>query len=489
MLRAKTILNSEPRGRGGWADVRVAHAPSQTAMSQTESNAALLVDLYELTMAAGYFEQHVDCRASFELFVRHLPPVRSYLVAAGVEAALNYLEDLAFTEEDIRFLRSEKVFRAVSGSFFDYLRKFRFTGDVCAVPEGSLVFAEEPILQVTAPVLEAQIVETFLLSVVNFETLIASKAARVVRAAGGRGVLEFGSRRAHGPEAGVRAARAAYVGGCMASSNVEAGRRYNIPLVGTAAHSWTQVFPTERQSFEALVKTFPENAILLIDTYDSLMGARTAVALGKKIAGVRLDSGDLLEKSRQVRRILDEGGLRNAIIVASGDLSEDKIERLVREEAPIDVFGVGTELSTSKDWPALGVVYKLVESEQDGRVEYKTKFSEEKVYSPGKKQVFRYLKSGMYDRDVIARSSENFPEAVPLLEKVMERGRRLVPPTAAPALRARTLGNLARLPGAYHALRDAPPYPVLKSAALNRLLEQVREEYFSSQNSPPAVRA
>ncbi len=453
-------------------------------MSPTENHSALLVDLYELTMAAGYFDHRVGCRASFELFVRHLPPTRTYLVAAGIEAALDYLENLRFTEEDISFLRSEKTFRTVSDSFFDYLRKFQFTGDVLAVPEGSLVFAEEPILQVTAPILEAQIVETYLLSVINFETLIASKAARVVQAAGGRGVLEFGTRRAHGPEAGVRAARAAYVGGCVATSNVEAGRRYDIPLAGTAAHSWTQIFPTERESFEALAETFPENAILLIDTYDSLRGARAAVSLGKKIAGVRLDSGNLLEKSRQVRQILDDGGLRQAVIVASGDLNEEKIEALVRENAPIDAFGVGTELSTSKDCPALGVVYKLVEIEQEGRVEYKTKFSEEKVYSPGRKQVFRYLHNGKYEHDVIGRFNENFPAASLMLERMMERGRRLFPPAPTGLLRARALENLARLPAAYQALDDAPPYPVLKSPALERLLERVREEYF--QSSPPA---
>ena len=266
-------------------------------MLETYNNRALLVDLYELTMAAGYFERHIECRATFELFVRQLPSERGYLVAAGLDSALGYLENLHFTEEDVRFLRDQPAFRTVSGSFFDYLRHFRFTGDAHAIPEGTLVFGGEPILQLTAPVAEAQIAETYLLSVINFETAVASKAARVVIAAQGRPVWEFGTRRAQGPQAGVRAARAAYVGGCAGTSNVLAGYLYGVPLAGTAAHSWTQVFPTERESFEALLDTFPESAILLIDTYDSLAGAETAARLGRKINGVRLDSGDFSQLS------------------------------------------------------------------------------------------------------------------------------------------------------------------------------------------------
>ena len=225
-------------------------------MLELDSHRAMLVDLYELTMAAAYFEHHVDCRATFELFVRQLPPERAFLVAGGIEDALDYLADLRFREEDVNFLRSLPVFRNVSSEFFEYLRQFRFAGDVEAVEEGTLIFAEEPLLQVTAPILAAQIVETYLLSVINFETLVASKAARVVRAARGRGVLEFGTRRAQGPEAGVRAARAAYLGGCVATSNVLAGFRYGIPLAGTAAHSWTQAFPTELKAFRRSWRRF-----------------------------------------------------------------------------------------------------------------------------------------------------------------------------------------------------------------------------------------
>ncbi len=455
-------------------------------MAETNSGRALLVDLYELTMAAAYFTHRIECRATFELFVRHLPAERSYLVASGIDSALDYLENLRFTEEDIRFLRDQPVFRTVSGSFFDYMRNFHFTGEVHAVEEGTPVFAEEPILRVTAPVLEAQIVETYLLSVINFETLVASKAARVVHAARGRAVLEFGTRRAQGPEAGVRAARAAYVGGCVATSNVLAGQRYGVPLAGTAAHSWTQVFAEERQSFEALLDTFPESAILLIDTYDPMVGAEIAATLGRKIPGVRLDSGDLLEKSRSVRQTLDRYGLRDTKIVASGDLNEYKIDELVSRGAPIDFFGVGTDLATSRDVPALSVVYKLVEIERDGQVEYKTKFSEQKVHSPGRKQVFRFCRDGLegdYERDLIARDSENHPEALPLLTPVMREGRRLASPPPLADVRARTLADLQRLPEKYKALRDAPVYPVTKSPALDRLLEQARDRYLRAVTS------
>jgi nicotinate phosphoribosyltransferase len=450
-------------------------------MLEVESQRALLVDLYELTMAAAYFEQHVDCRATFELFVRQMPPERAYLVAGGIEDALDYLADLRFRDEDLRFLRGLPVFRNISSEFFDYLREFRFAGDVDAVEEGTLVFAEEPLVQVTAPILQAQIVETYLLSVINFETLVATKAARVVRAARGRGVLEFGTRRAQGPEAGLRAARAAFLGGCVATSNVLAGFRYGVPLAGTAAHSWTQAFPTERESFQALLDTFPQDAVLLIDTYDPLVGAETAATLGRKIPGVRIDSGDLLEKSREVRKILDGHGLSETKIVASGDLNEYKIEALLAEGAPIDLFGVGTDLATSRDVPSLSVVYKLVETERDGNVEYKSKFSEEKVYLPGQKQVFRFYEGAQFHHDLIACANEKAPDGTPLLYPVMRQGRRLKARARLQDSRIGVLANLALLPEPHHALRNAPAYPVLISAALQRLLERVHEQAFPRQ--------
>ncbi len=453
-------------------------------MAIANANRALLTDLYELTMAAAYFEHNIQCRATFELFVRNTPPERSYLVAAGLDSVLGYLENLRFNEEDVRFLSEHPAFRTVSRAFFDYLQTFRFNGDVHAIPEGTLVFGNEPLVQVTAPVLEAQIVETYLLSAINFETLVASKAARVVTAARGRPVWEFGTRRAQGPQAGVRAARAAYVGGCAGTSNVLAGYLYGVPLAGTAAHSWTQIFPTERESFEALVDTFPDSAILLIDTYDTLEGARTAATLGRKIKGVRLDSGDVLEKSRQVREILDAHGLHDTLIFASGDLNEFKIDELVRQGARVDAFGVGTDLATSRDVPALGVIYKLVEAECGDGVEPKTKFSEHKAYWPGRKQVFRFSRpepSGgrapMFHHDLIACAGEEHPEADPLLELVMQGGRRIDRHPRIEEMRSRTLGGLDRLPPRYQSLIDGERYPVVVSARLERLLEDVRRRY------------
>jgi len=450
------------------------------ARGEMNTDRALLVDLYELTMAAAYFEHGIDCHATFELFVRHLPAQRSYLVVAGLDSALRYLENLHFTDDDVRFLREQPAFHTVSPEFFDYLREFRFHGDVRAVEEGTLVFAEEPLLQVTAPVLEAQIAETYLLSVIHYETLVASKAARVVRAAAGRSVLEFGTRRAHGPEAGVRAARAACVGGCTATSNVLAGALYDLPLAGTAAHSWTQVFPSERRSFEALLETFPDTAILLVDTYDPLAGAEIAATLGTPVPGVRLDSGDLLEKSQHVRKILDRHGMRSSKIVTSGDLNEFKIEELVAGGAPIDSFGVGTDLVTSRDVPALSVVYKLVETETGGVVEPKTKFSEDKVYWPGRKQIYRFSAGGQYHHDLLACAQEDYPEAAPLLAPVMRAGRRLAPAPPVNKIRERTLANLDCLPEAYKALRGAPAYLVEKSAGLDQLLEETRVRHFGA---------
>ncbi|HKT11315.1 MAG TPA: nicotinate phosphoribosyltransferase [Terriglobia bacterium] len=458
-------------------------------MSQPFPNRALLVDLYELTMAAGYFEHGMDFQATFELFVRNLPPERSYLVAAGVDDALDYLENLRFTDDDIQYLRALPAFRTVHGDFFAYLRDFRFNGDVAGVPEGTVVFAEEPILQVTASIAEAQIVETYLLSVINFETLVASKASRVVRAAQGRAVLEFGTRRAQGPEAGLRAARAAYLGGCNATSNTEAGHLYSIPVAGTAAHSWTQAFATERESFEALLETFPDTGVLLIDTYDDLAGAELVASLGKKVSAVRLDSGDLLEKSREVRSILDARGLQDVKIIASGNLNEFRIEELVEAGAPIDSFGVGTDLATSRDVPALSVVYKLVETNRGGQVEYKAKFSEKKVYCPGRKQVFRFMQEGRYHHDVLARSEETYADGEPLLQPLMRTGRRTSARKTTASIREAALANLRRLPDPYHALRGAPDYPVKKSDALLQLLDEIRGQYVSARKpagAPPA---
>jgi nicotinate phosphoribosyltransferase len=351
----------------------------------------LQTDLYQLTMAAGFFEAGKTKEiASFELFVRRLPPNRSFLIAAGLAQAVDYLLNLSFSGDEIDFLRRHPQFAHASPAFFEYLREFRFTGDVFAMPEGTPFFAGEPILNVRAPLIEAQIPETFLLSMISFQSMIAAKAERVVRAAHDRAVVEFGTRRAHSPEAGVLAGRAAYIGGCIGTSNVESGYRYGVPTFGTAAHSWVLAYPTERESFESLQKLLGTGTTYLIDSYDTLEGARTAASLGRPLWGVRLDSGDLVDLSREVRKILDEAGLSDVKIMATGDLNEDKVRGIVQASAPIDVFGVGTELATSADSPNLSAVYKMVEIEVNGEQRFTAKQSENKHTLPGSKQVFRY---------------------------------------------------------------------------------------------------
>jgi nicotinate phosphoribosyltransferase len=392
----------------------------------------LSVDLYELTMLEAYFEHGTTESASFELFVRRLPKARGFLVAAGLEQALDFLEGLRFSQEEISWLASTGRFRS---SFMDRLRDLRFSGDVDAMPEGTVFFAEEPILRVTAPLPEAQLVETRLLNLVHYETLIASKAARVVLAAGGKSVIDFGLRRAHGAEAGLLAARAAFIAGFDGTSNVLAEARFGVPAFGTMAHSFVEVHADESEAFEHFVNAHPGDAGLLLDTYDTEAAARKVVALagrleaaGRGVRAVRLDSGDLAEHARRVRRILDEGGLASTRILASSGLDELAILKLVAGGAPIDAFATGTRVVTSADAPYLDAAYKLVEYAGVPRF----KKSEGKATWPGKKQVFRsYDTEGRITRDVLAPAEEP-TSGVPLLRRVMERGRRIEPgPTLA----------------------------------------------------------
>jgi nicotinate phosphoribosyltransferase len=361
----------------------------------------------------------------------------------------------------------------------------RFTGDLFAVPEGTPMFAGEPFLTLRAPLMEAQIAETYLLSTIGFQSLIATKAARVVKAALGREVVEFGTRRAHSPEAGVLAGRAAYIGGCAGTSNAEAGLRYQLPLFGTASHAWVMSFPTEHESFEQLQTLLGDSAVYLIDTYDTIEGANRAAALGPPLWGVRLDSGNLVELAPAVRAILDRAGLRDAKIMATGDLNEYKIHELVAAGAPIDVFGVGTELATSADAPSLGVVYKMVEMEnpepKSPKVDrrYTLKLSVDKATLPGAKQVFRYA-----DHDVLARSSEC--PACPggsgtleagveaLLQPVILGGRLLEPLPNAAQIRQHAAECLAKLPSPCHSLFESHAWWVEVSSELNALHERVR---------------
>ncbi len=436
---------------------------------------ALSTDLYELTMMAGYRRAGLTGAATFELYARRLPPSRSFLVAAGLEQALDFLEALRFTPDDIAYLRSLPHLGCIDDEFFDeYLPHFRFTGDVWAVEEGTPVFPPAPLLRVTAPLPEAQLVETALLAFVTFQTTVASKAARIASAADKRPVVEFGARRAHGLEAGVLAARAAYLAGCEGTSNVEAGRRFGIPVSGTMAHSWVLAFGDEDEAFETYAQCFRERAVLLLDTFDTLAAARRVAGSGLRPAAVRLDSGDLDGLSRQVRAILDAAGLGDTRILASGDLDESRIAALMAAGAPVDGFGVGAALTTSFDAPSLGAVYKLVELERRGQTAPVMKSSPDKETYPGQKQVWRVLDGGTAVRDVLALVDEPpIPGAAPLLEPMMRDGRRLRPRRALAALRERCHDELERLPAGVRRLADAAGYPVEISDGLRALIARI----------------
>ena len=436
----------------------------------------LLADLYELTMAAGYLETHFEARATFELFVRSLPPRRNFLVAAGLEQALEFLEAVRFSSEDITYLRRHPAFGRIGTNFFDYLAAFRFSGDVWAVPEGTICFPGEPLLRITAPIAEAQIMETALLATISFQTMIASKAARVAKAAAGRPIVEFGTRRAHGLESGVLAARAAYIGGCLGTSNVRAGELFGIPTYGTQAHSWIMAHDREEEAFAQFMDIFPHHSVLLLDTYDVRAALEKVIAIGRKPRGVRLDSGDLAADSMWVRQKLDEAGWGDVEIFMSGDLDEERISSLLDAGARVDTFGVGTSLSTSSDAPSLSVLYKLVEVERGGEVREAAKFSEAKVTYPGRKQVFRKSDShGEYTDDVIALEEEHMP-GEPLLVPVMRGGKRLGAIAPLAEMQKRCQSQIERLPAAVRGLAVSElAYPVRHSGRLETLLQEVRE--------------
>jgi len=429
----------------------------------------LLTDLYELTMAAGYFEAGKTTeRATFELAIRRLPPRRNFLLAAGLPQVVDYLLNLSFSSEEVAYLRGLPQFSNASAAFFDYLCHFRFTGDLFAVAEGTPLFAGEPFLTLRAPIIEAQIPETYLLSAVPFPTLVAGKAARCVAAAGGRPVIEFGTRRAHTAEAGVLAARAAYLGGCAGTSNSLAGFRYGIPVMGTAAHSWVMSFSNETESFRQLQRVLGDNTTQLIDTYDTVEGARRAAQLGRPIQGVRIDSGDSLALSRQVRAVLDAAGLADTEIMVTGDLDEYRIRDLVAAGAPVDSFGVGTQLATSGDAPYLNATYKMVELNIGGINRFTTKLSEDKISLPGSKQVFRDS-----ERDVLARSGE-CGRGEALLRPVLLGGRLIEPLPTLEEARCRAAESLARLPQPLRELEVAEPWPMVQSPELRALIDRTR---------------
>ncbi len=436
----------------------------------SDRNVASFVDLYELTMAASYFGHGLNEAATFELSVRELPPGRGFLVACGLEDALAYLEGLEFDGDAIAHLLALGTF---DEAFLEALSTMRFSGEVWAVPEGETVFAQEPLLRVTAPLVEAQLVETFLLNTITFQTMIATKAARIDLACAGRTFVDFSSRRDHGADAALKGARASFIGGAAATSNVLAGRLYGLELSGTMAHAYVLSFEDEGEAFRTYARDFPQSAVLLIDTYDTLRGAKRAAAIanelrpeGVTVQGVRLDSGNLGELARAVRTVLDDARCEEVRIFASGDLDEYRIAALVEAGAPIDAFGVGTRLGTSADAPSLSGVYKLVADARGPKM----KRSAGKASLPGTKQVYRTEENGLTTADTITLAGEAGVAGRPLLAQVLAAGRRLGAPETLRTIRERRKRAVARLPAGARALAAEPgSYPVALSAGLRRL--------------------
>ncbi len=434
----------------------------------SDSNASLLTDLYELTMLQSYFDAGMNDVAVFDLFMRRLPGNRNFLVACGLEHVLHYLESLTFSDEALEYLRSVKRF---SEPFLNSLRDFRFTGDVYAILEGTVIFANEPLIQVVAPLREAQLVETFLMNQVQLASLAASKASRIVWAAHGRSVVDFGARRMHGGDAAIKQPRAFYIAGVDSTSNVLAGQMWGIPVAGTMAHSYVLSFESEIEAFRHFVRTYP-TAILLVDTYDINQGVENIIQLARElrsnfhVSGVRLDSGDLAKHAWEVRRQLDAAGLHQVKIFASSSLDEYEIHRFVTSGVPINGFGVGRHLATSSDVPALDTAYKLVEYANRPKM----KRSESKATLPGRKQVYREKKDGKAVRDVIALIEERNIAGQPLLVKVMQSGRRLKPAEPLEACRSRCKAEKDSLPENLMSLSKVDPgYPVELSRGLTEL--------------------
>lgn len=433
---------------------------------------ALLTDLYELKMAASYLRRGMVDEATFSLFVRALPESRGFVVAAGVESCLEFLERLRFGEEELSYLQDALGFGPVDLEAF---RRLRFTGDVWAVPAGRVALAGEPLIEVTAPIAEAQLAETFLLNRITFETTIASKAARCVIAAKGRELVDFAFRRTQGIEAGIDVARLSAMVGFTATSNVEAARRYQLTAAGTMAHSYVEAFPRETDAFRAFAQDFPGQVTFLVDTYGTITGVRHAIEVVKELGlsselGIRIDSGDLAELARQARRLLDLAGLPHVVIVASGGLDEFAIHDLVNRGAPIDAFGVGTKMGVSADHPYLDTAYKLVWFGERPVM----KFSPGKANPPGRKQVFRRFSPF---GDLVGLRDEPVPSGRrPLLEPVMVGGRRTVPHASLEESRRRFEADLAELPDAARDLRMPRPPPVRVSQALRELTESARKQ-------------
>ena len=469
----------------------------------TESNMALFADYYELTMGKADFDSGNNAICTENYFVRSIPQ-GEYLIAAGLEQVIHYILNLRFTDADLKWLKAssdksesserDKPTPDMSDDFLDYLRHFKFDGDVYAVPEGTPVFPNEPLINVTGKSIDIQIFETYLLNIMNFQTLIATKTARIVHAAGGRTCFDFGARRAHGRDAGILAARASFIGGAAGTSLVIAGQYFNIPYVGTTAHKFIMDRPSELSAFRDYAKSFPHNTLLLIDTYDTIQGAKNACIVGKEmkargaqLRGVRLDSGDLLALSKAVREIFDEAGLHDVEIFASNDLDEFQIDKLLAAGAPIDGFGVGTRLATGANFnpltgeggpSALPGVYKHVERIEDEKVTVTMKFSEDagKSTLPSRKQLHRiYDDDGNYVKDVISLWTEDLQDSEPLLVPVVREGELVYSFPDLAAMQAKAETELGRLPKPYKRLTEAEEYPVALSPELDNLLVQLKQ--------------
>jgi len=448
---------------------------------EKNEGSALLTDLYELTMAASYFENQMFEPATFSLFIRDYPPFRRYFISAGLADILEYLENLKFIPQELEYLEQTGLFRP---EFLSYLEKFRFKGDVYAIPEGRLFFVNEPLMEVTASLIQAQIVETFVINAAHLQVMIATKASRCVQAAWPRKLVDFSLRRTHGKDAGMKVARASFIGGFIGTSNVLAGKVYGLPVFGTMAHSFISSFESEEDAFRAFARTFPENTVLLVDTYDTLAGTRIAADLGKEMAqagkmlkGLRLDSGDIASLSRDVRKLLRGAGLDKVTIFASGGFDEYKIRKVLGEGGDIDSFGVGTKMGVSADAPYLDMAYKLVQ--YGGRPVLK--LSPGKATLASEKQVFRFSTSGgKLRQDIIGLRDDDIEGSEALLEKVMSKGKANAKQPLLPQIQKRFLEEFFRLDEKYRSLdKTEEEYPVEHSPRLeelqSRLVRQLKD--------------
>ncbi|WP_457627085.1 nicotinate phosphoribosyltransferase [Persephonella sp.] len=440
----------------------------------TKDNMSLLTDLYELTMAQVYFKKGMNKNAIFDFYIRPAKN-RSYFINAGLEQLVYYLLNIKFTKDDIQYLRSTGLFEE---DFLSYLKNFRFTGNLYAVEEGEVIFPNEPVVQVEAPIIEAQIIETFVINTLQHPILVATKAMRAYSVARGTVLVDFGLRRAHGTDAGMKAARASYIGGFAGTSNVLAGKEYGIPVFGTMAHSFILAHRDEVEAFKDFTSVYPENSVLLVDTYDTIQGVYNAVKaireLGlKHFKGIRIDSGDILTLSKKAREILDREGFKDAIIIVSGGINEYKIKQLLDAGAPVDGWGVGTELVVSADLPYLDCAYKLVE--YDGRPVMK--FSTKKKTLPYKKQIYRIEKNGILGKDIITVYNEEVKGGIPLLKQVIKNGELVTELPSLGQIRQKAINSFQKLPDELKSIEKTIQFLPEVSPEIVRTMEELERQY------------